>query len=604
MLAMSMRAGVAGCVLFAGCAFEAGRAPQSERTLTIVDDSAAELATGTLDGAAVDSLGWLAPEAYANGGLHVRAYGKPGMTATTSWADVAAIDFGPLLGERYGELPVANWMYDRPYGLGLTGAHTDNFTLLYDGEIHLAAGTTIFELAADDYGLFELDLGTIKASAHPASYDGTQRFTISAPHDGWYPIHAALSESSLTALFQISIVEAGIAKPITADRLRARVTSAQGLTVTGTNDRLFRAPLAGSSIEHTFIDRDFTNVPPSYDLPTVPAGNYGLRYTGQLRVDQTDLYVFGLDLGPDPTDYARLLIDGIPVAGHWPGGVTAGTSEAIELTPGWHDVLLDYSQTYSYARLRLTMSSPTVPTQPIAAERLRPVSRTGLLAMIAGIDTPLVDATPTGPGVAMVAFPISAPAGTITDFVDYFFYLGGATPRTDLQVTLRQPGGAEVLPLLAAPPFETYYDELPNISGFAGKSAGVGWQAVFTDTVPNNGGGGYLQFQALRVTYHGGPGGPFAKQMTYVSSPHATATATRIDAIRVSAKLDGAQLAIAMRSGDAGWIEQAPWVDVAPGEIPAIDAGTLLQYRLTVISDGWQYPTIDKVEIDYTQPAP
>ncbi|MDB4957805.1 MAG: hypothetical protein JWO36_5374 [Myxococcales bacterium] len=602
---MSIRAGVTG-VLLASCAFPHGAdSTKPDQQITIVDDSAPELAGGTLDDTTVDSLGLLAPEAYAYGGLHMRAFGKAGLTALTAWKDLALIDFGPLLGERYGEVPATNWSFDRPYAVGLGPTHVDNFTVIYDGEIYLPQGPTTFVLLADDFGLFEIELGAISAAAHPAWYDMTgQRYTVSAPHAGWYPLHAALSEVNSNAVFQVVILDGGVTKPLSPDRLRARITAAPGMMVAGTPDRVMRAPLTASSIERTLVDRDFTNIAPTYDLPAIGAANYVLRYTGQLRVEQSDLYVFGLDLGPDTTDYARLVIDGVPVAGNWPGSTTQRTSDAVELAPGWHDVLLDYSQLNGYGKLKLTMSTPTLPTQPIPADRLRPVSRSGMLATAGGVDMNLVDGTNLGPGITMIPFPLTAPSGAMVDFVDYFYWITGNTPRADLQLTLGQAAASAQLSIPAIPPFENAFDESPNIAAFAGKPAGVGWQAVFTDTVPNNGGGGRVIAQALMVTFHGGAGGPFAKQMTYVSKAHPTDGAVSIDAIRVTAKLDGAQLATAIRTGDAGSIEQAPWVDTAPGASPGVSAGTLVEYRLTVISDGWQYPTIDKVEIDYTRTAP
>jgi hypothetical protein len=35
------------------------------------------------------------------------------------------------------------------------------------------------------------------------------------------------------------------------------------------------------------------------------------------------------------------------------------------------------------------------------------------------------------------------------------------------------------------------------------------------------------------------------------------------------------------------------------GAAPTVAPGALVQYQLTVTGDGWQFPTIDKVELSY-----
>src|SRR5882672_2692006 len=86
---------IAGCS-FAPTAIDVGHT-------TIVDDSAADFAAGTRDRFAIDPLGM-------------------------------------MLGERYGEVPVAAWN-GHPLGLAM-GVTNSNFTLVYDGEIYLPEGAT------------------------------------------------------------------------------------------------------------------------------------------------------------------------------------------------------------------------------------------------------------------------------------------------------------------------------------------------------------------------------------------------------------------------------------------------------------------------------
>src|SRR3989442_15720175 len=94
-------------IAIAGCSF----APVAETRdhQVIIDDTAADFAAGTLDELAIDPLGKLAPEAYARGGLHCRSYARAVVGPTTKWQDLTAAALGPMLGERYGEVPVAAW---------------------------------------------------------------------------------------------------------------------------------------------------------------------------------------------------------------------------------------------------------------------------------------------------------------------------------------------------------------------------------------------------------------------------------------------------------------------------------------------------------------
>jgi hypothetical protein len=593
--------GVVVVVVLAGCAFHEGTdpIPGEDTHVTIVDDTAGDFAAGTRDELVVDPLGVLAPDAFTRAGLHLRAYTKVSVTATTSWSDLVPANLGAFTGERYGEMPTKNFGGDRPYGVGLTSARVDQFTLLYDGEIFLPDGPNTLQLQADDFALVEIDLGAIRPTLRAAYYDAVPvPLTFSAPHAGWYPIHAAVSDAGGNAYMLLSNVAGGVPALITDDRLRVRVTDATGVVVTAAADRVFLGNQPGSSVEQTLVQGSWPNTPPSYDLFGIGNINYGLRYGGQLRVDTAEPYTFSLDIGNAVGDYARLIVDGVPVAGHWPGGIQMATSAPIALAPGWHDLVLDFGDASVTAHVTLTMATPTSPAAPIAAARLRPVRTGGLLASVQGLLTSLVDAPNAAtPGVAMIALPLSAPPDAVVDFVDFFFQVVNET-RTDLTIALVQPAGSETLPLPATPPYDNAFDYAPNRTMLAGAPvASASWHAVFTDSVPT-GSAGFINFPFLIASYHGGPAAPFSQAMSYVSAPHAIDGAGSIDAIRVRADLHGATMVAQLRTGDAASIDTAAWTDA-----PIAPAGPLVEYRLAITSDGWKYPTVDEVEIDYTIPA-
>lgn len=576
-------------MIVAGCGFTHGTAPVAGTPIAIVDDTAADFAAGAPTDATIDPLGLVAPDAFARGGLHARAFTTWNITAATTWDQLTPDLLGPQAGERYGEVPATSWEYDRPYGLGLAN-RTDWFTVVYDGEIYLPAGTTVLSLVADDLGFFEIagNLVRGKAGTTPAPVP----VTVEAA--GWYPIRGAMSEYSGTARFVLSTVDGGIATPIRADRLRARVTAAHGAIVVGADDRMLQDLQAGSSVEAQLVDTRWAALPPSYDLHGISGGDYSLRYAAQLRIDVAGTYVFTFDLGGSAGDYARLFIDDQIVASHWPGEPEK-PGETIELAPGWHDLLLDYADQAS-SRLQLVMSGPDQLGAPIAAARLRPVQTGGLLASVVGPTTALADAAPYAPGVTVVDLPIDAPADAVVDFLDFSFVLQNAH-RTEVAAELAQPAGADELAMTPEPTYEGTWDYMPDLTKLVGAPVAGTWQAVFFDRVPSGGNAGQVAAPALVASYHGGPLAPFAQTMTYTSAPHALDGARTLDAVHVTADLRGAALVVEVRTApDADSLAAAPWVAVGDATPDA-----LLQYRLTVVGTGWQYATIDRVEIDYTQ---
>lgn len=572
---------LAAISILTACAYTRGQI-EPPRGEVIVDDTAADFSAGALVDAVVDPLGLVVPDAFALGGLHARAYLGSQVTAATTWTDLV---LGAPVGERYGELPVTNWGGDRPYGLGLTAAHVDNFTVVYDGEIYLDEGATSLALAANGQGFIELDLGAVRPSLHAHFNDPTPAtITVSIPSGGWYPIRGAVSDTGGAAWFILSTP----AGSITPDRLRARISAAHGVAVVGAADRIFSTLQPGSSVEPTLAQRDWTNVAPSYDLYGVGASNYALRFGGQLRVDVAEPYTFALDYGNDANDYVRLIVDGTPVAGHWPGGIDQPASAPIELAPGWHDLVLDYTQYNGVAKLQVLASTPTMAAAPLPPERLRPVRTGGLLVATIAPDTTIADASTT-----MVPLAPAAPAEAVVDFVDLFFEVIGQA-RSDLSVALVQPAGTDALALPSTPAYETVFDYMPDRTALAGAPVATTWQVAVTDTIADSS-AGYVHYAMLLASYHGGPAAPFAKLMSYTSPPHATDGATTIDAITVTGELHGAALQLEVDTG-------AGWVAYTGG---AIAAGATIRYRLTISGDGWQYPTVDKVEIDFTsEPHP
>lgn len=580
-------------VVIAACRFSPLPAAAPDAAAAqIVDDTAADFLAGSGDGAVVDPLGLLVPEAYAPGGLHARAYTGALVTSTTTWDELqAALPTATQVGEAYGVIP-ADWGGDRPHGLGLTSS--DNFTIVVDGEVHLAGPTTL-QLFADDDGFVELDLGAIRPLLRSSYSDATAAtVTITPPHPGWYPIRGAMSENNGNAKLALGIAGAGaVAAPITADVLRARATDAQGLVVSGATDRMLASVVPATSVE-TQLARDWgTNKAPSYDLGASGqdlSHDFSLRFAGQLRIDAAGAYAFGFDVGTELGDYARIFVDGAVVASTWPGDAVAPA--AVQLAAGWHDLVVDYADQNGDAQLTATITPPGGTPVTLGGAQLRPVRATGWLAAV----PPTTGATWSTPGSTAVPLALAAPGGAVVDAIDAYFQL---SPRASEVPSILSPaGGSDALALPATPAYDATTDAFTGRTALAGAAVMGMWKLAFDDAASD--GSCSVSSPALIVTYHGGPQAPYATPMTYVSAPRPTPGARSIDAVHVTGDLAGAKLAIDLRTGDAQTIDAAPWVAIVDGAPPAVAPGALVEYRLTITGDGWHAPAIDKVEIDYT----
>src|SRR5262249_35547760 len=160
------------------------------------------------------------------------------------------------------------------------------FTVVYDGEIYLDDGPTTLVLAADDDAFFDIDLGAIQPTLRAHVNDTPlHTLTITPPAAGWYPVRGAMSEGGGNAAVVLGTLVGSTGTPISADHMRARVTSAPGAMVVAASDPLFETLQPGSSIEPTLVDTTWQYAPPTYDLFGIGGSQYALRYSAQLRIE-------------------------------------------------------------------------------------------------------------------------------------------------------------------------------------------------------------------------------------------------------------------------------------------------------------------------------
>jgi hypothetical protein len=582
------------------CQFSAGQADDGglqpgEMIVTITDDSAQDFAVNEqlLDGT-VATRGALEPDVFIRGGLRARAFRNNHVTNTTVWAEVDGLGQDQAIGFGWGQVP-ADWGYDRPHGLRMTSS--DNFTIVYDGELHLPAGTATFQIYGDDNGFFEiaLDGTTYTTPLHSNNNDATSP-PIAIAADGWYPIHAAFGENG--ALARAVLRVNGVA--VTADQLRARVTDQRGLVASAYNGRQLLT-LVGTSGAST-ISEDW-NGTPDLDLPGLAGDNFGVRYAGQFLVDAAARYTFSADIGSQAgglsdRDAFRVWVDGELLANAWsPMPVASGS---VDLAPGWHDLLADFSDGTGPLRVRAFATTGDTPAL-FDPTHLRPAVTGGLVASYYGGGT---SSNIADVGTISVDLPLPStppiPAGAVIDSVDYGFNLQSgqfaalAVTLFDCTAAGRSPGFAM---LLAGSNY--YYVSNDTTCVGDPPPTGVPWHLSITDTVQDNISAG-ISYPLLSATYHGGPQQPFAPAFTFLSRVRETPNAVRFGAAHLVADLRGAAAVFSIRTAKtSGALADAAWVDVVDGATPELATSNYVQYRVVVTGDGWQFPSVDKVELAY-----
>jgi len=158
------------------------------------------------------------------------------------------------------------------------------------------------------------------------------------------------------------------------------------------------------------IDFDWGNADvPGENSPdaSINVNNFGARWTGELKVDLTDKYIFGINAN----NGFRLWLDGKPIINRWNNPSTGKLqSGPIELVGGEsYSIRMDYFEGDDTAIARLFWQSGTREEQIIPSGALQPLSR-------AGDPSPYNGAT----GVTQVIIPTWRPSETAASHQVYF----------------------------------------------------------------------------------------------------------------------------------------------------------------------------------------
>ncbi len=586
-----------------GCSFSASQGtPDGDDTIvdgdkpgSWTDDSNEGFSTGTTNDASIDA-GRLTSRGYAVGGLHAKAYKVrllDNQNETFAMA-LGRIPANGVAGERVGLNVSDDWGYGHPTGLGLRN-QSDQFSVIFEGEIRLDSGSQQLALVADDYGIVELDLGAGFTRVVAARYDANGNAMIDVPRAGWYPIRAVIAEDSFTAQFKLLLNGSNLPPA----QQRCRVDQLQGWHVQGFNEYLPNtADAFATSLHPALLDEDWQYSTPDSDV--IAQGNYDrfmLRYAGQIKIEAAGSYQFGLAV-QDNGDARRLWIDGDLVGGKW--GDTPAMAPRT-LTAGWHDIVVDFAEwNAGLAGIKLTLDAAPagVPLGVVPATMIRPVLRRGRIVGSYG-DPNYV--TVNDQQSASASMRLVASGATVESLYTEYVNL---QPRANEMTcgVVRPDGSVESLGRPQSNYNSTEFNS--NRKGSAGMLVSPNdastWKLQCTDDVANQNSAFRQSF--LAIEYFGGAAPPFASTFSFVSKAHTVAGLVGITSIDVAphgALPSDATITVDVRAAaDETSLAQAAWQPLVAGT-PLPTTGPALQYRVTIASDGWNQIEIDQIKLNY-----
>ncbi len=566
------------------------------------DDSEGDFGSGTTDHAVVQARGAIEPYAYFTGGVLAHASDTGMITSGpgATWADVQAF---PSTGKAALVRKAEQWWAggETPAGVGLS--NENQLTIAYEGEIWLEAGTWTFLLELDDHGFVDIADGS-SSFGRVVSADwnvpGQGNFVAAAA--AWYPIRWVLSDDGGPAGFKLSFRGPGVssATVVPRARLRVRVDQLAGLMLVGFDDKLLVGDLQSTLDANQPANADWLAGRPG-DLGLLANDYFSVRWSGQLRIDVPGDYSFAYN----SDDGQRLWIDGALLSDHWDESSHNQITSAVTLASGWHDVVIDASESNVNARALLRINSgPELAGAPLPVDRLRPVEPRGERYESAvnrsDVAIPDYNNTTHQPGTAQTAVALSAPAGALVTGIDVSFAFDHSYTG-DLEMRLIAPNGTSVL-LRNREGTSGAQNEYDFYNGalLLGAPVTGTWTMRFTDRQAAD--VGTIRDFQLTVHYAGGEA-PVPKLATYESAIRDLGPVAAVDRVSwVERAPAGASVAVKLRSCAAADCAGEPWSAALPdatGSPPSVTPQRYLQYRVEMSSSGDASASLESIQIDY-----
>ena len=319
-------------------------------------------------------------------------------------------------------------------------------------------------------------------------------------------------------------------------------------------------------------------------------------------------------LAADDAGFVEIDVDGA-ITGVHASYVANGTLTITTAHDGWYPIKGAMSESIGSATFYLIETAPEAATTAIPPSHLRAktTAMRGLVAYLfylqeleigpaMWLDPGPIDHDAFTPGPADYAFSTTFSerlagqilidtAGVHAFAVDaddsYRLFIDGQLVADPLAIR-GTPNEEDFAPSL--------YDYDALRTAFVGAALAPAWHLTVTSSVAQSG----SVSGVVMASYHGGPLQPFTPNVVYTSQPHATPGARVIDQILVDATLAGATMTLAVRTaGSEARLATAAWTRVDNGAPILIAGDELVQYQLALAGDGWMFPSVERVEVDY-----
>jgi hypothetical protein len=324
----------------------------------------------------------------------------------------------------------------------------------------------------------------------------------------------------------------------------------------------------------------------------IPAGiiAYTMRSSGEMLIDTEGDYVFSID----SIQGHRMWLDGQPIADAMSLQPESTITDAVHLTAGWHDFVVDVQKRGGNEIPKLALSIQSGPvTGAIASDHLRPVvGRAQRFA--AGGNANETAITDGGSSIRPVN--VVQPFEFVVEDIRFGIQLDHPD-QAQLGVILDPPAGPNVD--VTTPGALTGM----GIVGIDGTlpitSSGSGYSFTISDALADTIVGTVVQAGVTQL----GSGGraPFETSYRFESAIRDLGGVTEFREMQWRLRQgELAASAMQLRTCDVeAECETSAWTDVAPGTIPQVEPRRFAQYGITITTDGDVPTALDVVELRY-----
>ena len=559
------------------------------------DDTAADFgaAGAYTDEVTVEAAGFVGPAAYLVGGLRLTGIDRHAIAnqTTTTWDELAAAAHTGTSLARGFDLDFSDVT---PPGFGLS--HPDDITVLLEGELDLnVAGSWRFELTANDLGFIEIARpGTDVFERVVTDEDTGTTGTYEVTTPGWHRIRGAFADASMVMSLELRSDPPdlpGNFRKIPADQMRAPAGDLAGVLVDGFENAFLIFPRASVVHPGTLGGLVLGNDP--FGL-LIGNSSLSLRFASQILIDAPGRYTFRIDSHQGH----RAWIDGVSIADAFETSSRVSVTSAVQLEPGWHDLVVDVHKSSTSADLRLDLTvadGPAWAGQPVPADHLRPIVGRGT-RWAAGAGTTNLAIPDQGSVVRSVT--LELPPDMVPTRIDATIQVDHPLLST-LDLVLDPPVGSNLT--FAAAGSLTGSGSHREHAVVPAADAGATWSFIANDIAADMMTGEEIESGVTMI----GPGGiaPFPTRYRYVSAPRDLGDVAAFQAVHWALRQvrSDTVAGISMRTCDeAAACAAEPWTAVADGARPEVAPRRFAQYAIDLTSNGDVPTALDWIAIDYT----